>query len=145
MRAVVFPESLAVSVLEAFPCKVRGASVLPVVTLLALVLPIVIAPPVPVADPVSIDKSPEFEVAPLAFPDLIVRVPELVLDVDVSAVLKVPLSVRSRKGLAFEPRSMLPDPGSREVLMATDERLDNETLAPPAPPPKQFPELVQIS
>jgi hypothetical protein len=95
-------------------------------------------PAVPVAVPASIERLPEFEVVPVALPDLIVNPLELVLAVDVSAVLTAPLSIRSLKLAEFDPRSIVADPGRREVLIATLLRLDKDTLAPPPEPPRQF-------
>jgi hypothetical protein len=45
-------------------------------------------------------------------------------------------------GAVAEPRLIVVVPGSRLVLIATPERLDRLTLAPP-PPPKQLPMVVQ--
>ena len=46
------------------------------------------------------------------------------------------------KGAVAEPRSIVVEPGSKLVLIATPERLDRPTLAPP-PLPKQLPIVVQ--
>jgi hypothetical protein len=59
---------------------------LPIVTLLAFVVPTDIAPAVPVAVPASILIAPEFDVAPVAFPVATVIPFEAVLAVDVAAV-----------------------------------------------------------
>lgn len=65
--------------------------------------------------------------------------PRLALLVDKEASERL----MSRKGEPLDPRSIVVEPGSRAVLIATLERLDREVLAPPDPPPRQFPESVQ--
>ena len=44
-------------------------------------------------------------------------------------LVALPPRYRLRKGLVLEPRSMLVEPGNKAVLIATDDRLDNDVLA----------------
>jgi hypothetical protein len=46
-------------------------------------------------------------------------------------------------GAVAEPRSIVVLPASREVLIATLLKLDRAVLAPPLPPPRQLPIVVQ--
>ena len=62
--------------------------------------------------------------------------------VNLKLLVPVPPRYRSRKGAALEPRSMLDEPESSDVLMATELRLDKAVFAPPLPP-KQLPLDVQ--
>lgn len=138
---------------------------LPIVKLLLLALPRVMAPCVPLAVPESIVTEPELPV--VASPDLKVTAPVLELLPDVfperttnaadgvdpavwSAVLsrgacrlvaKYPLA----KPILVEPTSIaLLLAGTSEALMATPERLDRAWLAPLAVYPLQTTSVVQI-
>jgi hypothetical protein len=75
-----------VPVMDVLPAKPTVAPPPPSVTLEALIPPIVIDPAVLVEDPVSIVTFPELDVVPLALPELMAKLAELVDGAFVDAV-----------------------------------------------------------
>ena len=82
------------------------------------------------------------QIVPLALGRVRTCVPPLAVPVSSKLLDVEPPRYRLLNGAVAEPRLIVVVPGSRLVLIATPERLDRPTLAPP-PLPKQLPIVVQ--
>jgi len=74
---------------------------------------------------------------------MVITLAAVPVPVSLKLLVAVPPMYKSRNGEELEPRSMVVEPGRREVFIATLVKFDRAVLAPPEPPPRQFPESVQ--
>ena len=107
-----------------------------------LAVPVMLATPLPEAAKPQLTELSK-QIVPVALGSVNTWVPPVALPVSSKLLVVEPPRNRLLNGAVAEPRLIVVLPGNRLVLIATEVKLDKLVLAPPLPPPRQLPIVVQ--